>query len=88
MAENPRSETPRIHDHRSDRTRNNGLLALVGILVALAVWTMVPADAPRLNDLGYRSACPFAPWSSVTLLLAAFLVWVIRQYFLTRPKLD
>jgi hypothetical protein len=64
--------------------RNSMLLALVIILAGLAVWTLVPASAPKANDLGYRSTCPFAPWSTLTLLVAAGVIWAIRKYLMTR----
>ena len=64
---------------------NQGLLLLIGVFVILAVWTLLPFPAPRTNDLGYVSKCPFAPWSTLCLLLLAGVGWVIRQYFLTRP---
>jgi hypothetical protein len=65
--------------------RNTLLLAGVWVLAALAIWTMLPLSAPKSNDLGYISACPFAPWSTLMLLLGAGILWVVRQYFLTRP---
>ncbi|HEV2688147.1 MAG TPA: hypothetical protein VGV35_06325 [Bryobacteraceae bacterium] len=68
----------------SDKTRNTVLLVLMVILVGLAVWTLLPSSAAKANDLGYYSMCPFAPWSSLALLMAAGAVWAIRQYFLTR----
>ena len=61
------------------------LLVLIVALLVSAVWTLLPLAAPKLNDLGYVSACPFAPWSTLLLLLLAGLLWVLRQYFLTRP---
>ena len=61
------------------------LLFLIVILVGSAVWTMLPLTAPKLNDLGYLSACPFAPWSTLLLLLVAGILWVFRQYLITRP---
>ena len=64
----------------------NRLLPAFGlVLIVLAVWTMLPAAASRSNDLGYYSKCPFAPWSTLSLLLPAGLAWVVRQYLLTRP---
>jgi hypothetical protein len=44
----------------------------------------LPFSASKTNDLGYFSACPFAPWSTLALLLAAGVLWAIRQYLLTR----
>jgi len=64
--------------------RNAMLLALVIVLVGLAVFTLLPFSASKANDLGYVSTCPFAPWSSLVLLLAAGVVWAIRQYLMTR----
>ena len=64
--------------------RNSMLLALVVILAGSAVWTMLPFAAPKANDLGYVSTCPFAPWSTLTLLLVAGVIWAIRQYLMTR----
>ncbi len=64
--------------------RNAMLLALVIVLVGLAVFTLLPFSASKANDLGYVSTCPFAPWSSLVLLLAAGVIWAIRQYLITR----
>jgi hypothetical protein len=70
----------------SDNTRNTILLVLIVILTGLAVWTMLPFSASKTNDFGYFSMCPFAPWSTLALLLAAGLIWAVRQYFLTRAR--
>ncbi|MGD0435359.1 MAG: hypothetical protein ABSB86_02765 [Bryobacteraceae bacterium] len=64
--------------------RNALLLALVVIFIGLAVWTLLPFSAPKANDLGYVSTCPFAPWSSAALLFIAAVIWAIRKYLLTR----
>jgi hypothetical protein len=68
----------------SDKTRSTALLVLMVILVALAIWTLIPSSAAKANDLGYLSMCPFAPWSTLALLMAAAALFAIRQYFLTR----
>lgn len=69
----------------SEVNRNTSLLVLVVLLCGGAVITLLPHSAARINDLGYNSVCPFAPWSALMLLLAAGLVWVVRQY-LRGPK--
>jgi FtsH-binding integral membrane protein len=66
------------------RTSNTMLLGLVVLFVGLAVLTLLPFTAPRANDLGYMSMCPFAPWSTLSLLLVAGVIWAIRQYLITR----
>jgi len=68
----------------SEQTRNLGLLILVWLFVAGAALTLLPLPAPKANDLGYVSACPFAPWSTLALLLVAGLIWAVRQYLVTR----
>jgi len=60
------------------------LFGLAILFVGLAVLTLLPFTAPRANDLDYRSMCPFAPWSTLSLLLVAGLIWAIRQYLVTR----
>ena len=64
--------------------RNALLLAIIIILIGLAVFTLLPFSAPKTNDLGYVSTCPFAPWSTLALLVAAGAVWAVRQYLMTR----
>jgi hypothetical protein len=66
------------------RTSNTMLLGLVVLFVGLAVLTLLPFTAPRANDLGYMSMCPFAPWSTLSLLVVAGVIWAIRQYLITR----
>lgn len=68
----------------SSKTRNAGMLVVVWILAGLAVWTLLPFSASKPNDLGYVSTCPFAPWSTLALLLVAGVIWAIRQYFVKR----
>jgi hypothetical protein len=68
----------------SDKSKASGLLGLTLILAGLAIWTALPFSASKTNDLGYFSACPFAPWSTLALLLVAGVLLAIRQYLLTR----
>jgi hypothetical protein len=69
-------------------SRNTGLLILTLLLIGLAVVTILPSSGARINDLGYGSICPFAPWSTLGLLLGAGLVWAIRQYLDELAKRD
>ena len=72
-------------DEMSGKFRNQVLLVVIYALAASALWTLLPADSTRMNDLGYFSACPFAPWSTLLLVLLAGGLYVLRQYFLTSP---
>ena len=60
------------------------LLMLFWIVVGSAAATLIPISGSKVNDLGYGSACPFAPWSTLSLLVVAGLVWAVRQYLVTR----
>jgi len=60
------------------------LLVLAIAAAGAALATLIPASAPHANDLGYMSLCPFAPWSTLMLLLLAGVMWVVRGYILTR----
>jgi hypothetical protein len=68
----------------SRKTGNQFLLVLACLFIATAMITLFPATAPLVNDLGYSSLCPFAPWSTLTLLLAAGICGAIRNYMLSR----
>jgi hypothetical protein len=57
-----------------------GLLALAVILVISAAATLLPSDATTVSDMGYKSLCTFAPYSTATLLVLAGLAWVVRKY--------
>ena len=59
------------------------LLLLTAAAGALAVATLLPVGA-KINDIGYNSWCPFAPWSTLLLAGLAGVFWVIRQYVTTR----
>jgi len=64
----------------------NVLLAAAALLVALALVTLLPFSSGNIkSDLGYTSLCPFAPWSTLTLLAFAGLVWLVRAYVKTQP---
>jgi hypothetical protein len=62
----------------------NSLFGLALLFAMAALLTLIPFSAAKMNDLGYHSMCPFAPWSSLALLVAAGVVWLIRSYVLTR----
>ena len=61
------------------------LLAITVLLLPLAAATLVPFSSPTISDLGYYTLCPFAPWSTVTLLFLAGLAWVVRQHINSQP---
>ena len=73
-----------LFQHMSKDIKNAILLALIVIFVGLAIFTLLPFSAPKANDLGYVSACPFAPWSTLTLLAVAAVLWAVRKYLATR----
>ncbi len=50
---------------------------LLGILAAV---TLIPYSNPMVSDLGYHTLCPFAPWSTLTLLFLAWVAWTVRGY--------
>lgn len=63
-------------------------LLLVGaiILLILAIATLAPSHALLTSDLGYATFCPFAPWSTLTLLFFAGLAWVVRKHVKSLPS--
>ena len=68
----------------SKKTIGAALLLLAIAAVAGAIATLIPAQAPHKNDIGYFSLCPFTPWSTFALLLLAGVIWTVRGYVLTR----
>jgi hypothetical protein len=63
----------------------NVLSGVAALIVALAVVTLLPFSSSNIrSDLGYSSLCPFAPWSTLTLLAGAGLVWLVRSYVKTQ----
>jgi hypothetical protein len=50
---------------------------LFGILAGV---TVIPHDNKMVSDLGYHTLCPFAPWSTLTLLFLGWLAWTVRGY--------
>jgi hypothetical protein len=50
------------------------------VLVCGAAATLVPHASLQISDLGYHTFCPFAPWSTITLLFLAGLGWVVRRH--------
>jgi hypothetical protein len=56
------------------------LLASAILLSVFAGATLLPSSSPMMSDLGYHTFCPFAPWSTLTLLFFAGLGWVVRRH--------
>jgi Mn2+/Fe2+ NRAMP family transporter len=61
------------------------LLVLSILLAVLGLATLVPHESRMISDLGYDTFCPFAPWSTLTLLLLAALGWIVRRHILSQP---
>ena len=60
----------------------NIISAIAALFVVLALVTLVPYSTGNIkSDLGYNSLCPFAPWSTLTLLAGAGFSWLVRGYF-------
>lgn len=55
------------------------LVTIAAILIVLASGvTAIPfPTAKKASHLGYRALCPFAPISTIFLLLVAGIVWLI-----------
>jgi hypothetical protein len=64
----------------SRQTLSSLLLYAAILLAILAGVTLIPSSSPMVSDLGYHTLCPFAPWSTLTLLFLAFLCWAVRQH--------
>lgn len=63
----------------------NILLVVAALLVIAAGVTLLPFSSNNIkSDLGYSSLCPFAPWSTLTLLFFAGVAWLIRAYVKTQ----
>lgn len=59
-------------------------LVLAYVFLGAAVATLLPLPGPVKSDLGYYSLCPFAPWSTLVLLIAAGLCGAVRTYMVSR----
>ena len=64
----------------SRETLSSLLLAGAGVLLILALATLVPYPSKTVSDLGYHTLCPFAPWSTFTLLFFAWVGWMVRKH--------
>jgi hypothetical protein len=62
------------------------LLSVAIVLAILAASTLLPLPSSKLSDLGYYALCSFAPWSTLALLFAAAVCWVMRQHILSKPE--
>jgi hypothetical protein len=54
-------------------------IAIAVVFVVLALWTVFPRRTDPSFETGYRTTCPFAPTSTVSLLVPAALFWVYRN---------
>jgi hypothetical protein len=54
-------------------------IAAIALLI-LALATLIPHSSRMVSDLGYYTFCPFAPYSTLTLLFLAGLGWVVRRH--------
>jgi hypothetical protein len=65
----------------------SSLLFFAAILLGLsALVTLIPHSNSMASDLGYHTLCPFAPWSTLTLLFLAWLAWAMRKHVNSQPQ--
>lgn len=64
----------------SRQTLSPILLVIAIAMFVLAAATLLPSSAPKVSDLGYSTFCPFAPYSTLTLLFFGWLSWVVRRH--------
>ena len=74
----------RCRSTMAPNTRNQTLLITASLSVGGAVLTIIPSDTKIASDLGYHSLCPFAPWSTLLLLLLAGIIAAMRSYMMSR----
>jgi hypothetical protein len=74
-----------VESGMSRHTLSRILLVVSSLLAALGLATLIPHTSRMVSYLGYETLCPFAPWSSLTLLMLAALGWVVRQYVNSQP---
>jgi hypothetical protein len=74
---------------RTEMSRQNLSTLLYVFAIAMVVGaavTLIPYAALTVSDMGYRTLCTFAPWSTITLLFLAGLGWVIRRHIDNLPE--
>jgi hypothetical protein len=74
---------------RGEMSRKNLSDLLYVLAIALVVGagtTLLPHASLTISDMGYQTLCPFAPWSTITLLFLAGLGWVIRRHIDNLPE--
>ena len=69
----------------SRQTVSSVLFFLALILAVSGLATLIPWQSKMISDLGYYTFCPFAPYSTGTLLLLARLAWVVRSHIKSQP---
>jgi hypothetical protein len=69
----------------SRNTLSSFLFAAAVLFGVLALVTLAPYSNRMVSDLGYHTLCPFAPWSTLTLLFLAGLAWVVRRHIDAQP---
>ena len=71
----------------TSNTRNLLFRILIGCSLGAAALTLIPWSAALVtNDLGYKSLCPFAPWSSLSLAGFAALLAVTKSYLASQKE--
>jgi hypothetical protein len=56
------------------------LFAVFVVFMVLALVTLIPYGSKMVSDLGYFTLCPFAPYSTLTLLFLGGVAWAVRQH--------
>jgi hypothetical protein len=68
------------------KTISSFLFVAASAFGVLALVTLVPHSNKMVSDLGYHTLCPFAPWSTLTLLFLGWLAWIVRGYMNQQEK--
>jgi hypothetical protein len=64
----------------SRQTPSLVLLIIAVVFLALGAVTLLPFSSSAVSDLGYHALCPFAPWSTLLLLLLGGISLALRRH--------
>jgi hypothetical protein len=70
----------------SRKTLSSLLFVAVIVFGVLGLVTLIPHSNNMVSDLGYHTLCPFAPWSTLTMLFLSWLAWIVRGYINQQEK--
>ena len=74
-------------DNATKQLKSKAMAVSAGLLILAGASTLIPwANVGEANVIGYKSLCPFAPFSTLICMMGANILLTLRKRLAAAPE--